>query len=78
MQVQYFEPGHSKWDWPYMIEERRPDFVDHVTRDLDRLPAFVTAYVHTMFGPDELYVRKTSIGKLHDPRLRFTPVVPRD
>ena len=77
MVVPIFQPGHSKWDWQYIVQQRRPDFIDHASRGLDRRPDFLADYIRTTFEGDlELYVRKDAVGKLHDPTLRFEAIVP--
>ena len=36
--VRFFHPGHSKWDWDYMLLERRPDVIVDTSRGLERHP----------------------------------------
>jgi hypothetical protein len=76
MVVPFFAPGHSKWDWQYIIQERRPDFIDRVSRGLDHRPDFVANYLRTTFDGRELYVRKSALNKLQDPAAKFDPVAP--
>ncbi len=68
LQVDRFAPGHSKWDWDYVLEERRPDVIVRTSRGLAAHPAFLRDYVRAeVEGVGSLYVRKTSLDRLIDP-----------
>jgi arabinofuranosyltransferase len=67
--VERFAPGHSKWDWAYVVNERKPDLVDGDDRGLGEREDFRAAYqsVRTKVpGVPMLFLRRESRAKLHD------------
>lgn len=67
-----FRPGHSKWDWEYVVEQRKPDIVLRVDRGVQRWAVFRELYLRAVHS-DEIYfwVRRTSLHKLRDPKLEL-------
>jgi hypothetical protein len=70
--VKYFHPGHSKWDWDYILMERRPDVIVDTSRGLERHPELTRSYFLAK-APDGLqfHVRKDRVAGLPDHRLVF-------
>jgi len=68
--VPRFIPGHSKWDWDYIVNERRPDVLRAPSRGLGKRPDFRRAYLKVETGEPELsfFMRRTALSKLLDPR----------
>jgi hypothetical protein len=69
-----FRPGHSKWDWVYLVDERKPDLIlGHRSPRLARLKSFVSGY-YRVKGPSgfDFYVRKHSLDKLLDASLQLS------
>jgi hypothetical protein len=64
MSVPRFLPGHSKWDWDYILAERKPDLIDYVSRDLDKRADFVALYDRADIAGMSFFVRKGSREKL--------------
>ena len=74
MVVNRFYPGHSKWDWDYVLERLKPDVIMEATRGLDRDPRFLRDYLKAMNGAGAPFlVRRDSLGKLRDPVRTFPP-----
>jgi hypothetical protein len=71
MVVPIFDPAHSKWDWQYIVNEQRPDFIDAANRGLGQRADFRAAYYETRFDGLRLYVRKESARKVLDPSATF-------
>ena len=68
--VDRFTPGHSKWDWDYVMNERKPDIIDIPTRGLEGHAAFREHYYYVGTrekGGVGFYIRKSSLDKLTDP-----------
>jgi arabinofuranosyltransferase len=66
-----FRPGHSKWDWDYMMNVRKPDIVAGESGGLRERADFREAY-YLAKGPRRgFYVRKDSVEKLVDDELAF-------
>ncbi|MBC7658884.1 MAG: acyltransferase [Chitinophagaceae bacterium] len=58
-------PGHSKWDWDYVMNERKPDIISEASRGLEKRADFLNQYqLHTINGI-EMYVRRGSESKVH-------------
>jgi hypothetical protein len=70
--VKFFHPGHSKWDWDYMLLERRPDVIVDTSRGLERHPELTRSYFLAR-APDGLqfHVRKDRVAGLRDHALVF-------
>jgi arabinofuranosyltransferase len=80
MVVDRFEPGHSKWDWDYVLRERRPDIVDGDDRGLGEREDFRALY-RAVFkkgrGEPLFFLRASSAHKLSDPEAELRPLDPR-
>jgi len=75
MQVERFVPGHSKWDWDYVLEIRQPDLIDFESRNLRDHPRFRSDYLVLRVGPTaNLFVRRDAGDKLLDPSLQVLPI----
>jgi hypothetical protein len=72
--VRFFHPGHSKWDWDYVLLERRPDVIVDTSRGLERHPALAQRYWLAR-APNGLqfHVRKDRVAGLRDHTLVFYP-----
>ena len=68
--VPRFIPGHSKWDWDYIVNERRPDVLRAPSRGLGARPDFRRSYLKVETGDPKLtfFMRRTALGKLDDPQ----------
>ena len=70
LQVDRFIPGHSKWDWDYVIHQQRPDILRGTSRGLGRHPDFHANYLFAHNTPAwRLFVRRESAAKLLDPKV---------
>ena len=67
MTVTRFSPGHSKWDWDYILGTRKPDVLLTRSRGLGAQPLFQTEYVVVVDGELELFIRRDALSKLHAP-----------
>jgi hypothetical protein len=66
-----FRPAHSKWDWDYVVNLRKPDILIGASRGLRERADFREAY-YLAKGPNRsFYVRKDAVGKIHDDELAF-------
>jgi hypothetical protein len=75
MTVDRFIPAHSKWDWGYVVDERRPDLFLEQTRGLLRRPDFNQAYRAALTGEgDWIFVRRGSEPRLHDPKIAYVEI----
>ena len=77
--VDRFAPGHSKWDWAYVVNERKPDLLDGDDRGLGQREDFRAAYqaVRTKTpGVPVLFLRRESRAKLHDESAVVTDLPP--
>jgi hypothetical protein len=77
MKVPRFRPGHSKWDWDYIMRERRPDVLDHATRGLDERKDFLAQYGRVVVDGVEFVLRRESRDEIDDPAVRIDPITPR-
>jgi arabinofuranosyltransferase len=73
LESQVFSPGHSKNDWSYLLNDRRPDFIQG-DAFLCRRDDFVATYSGVKFDGMELYVRKASASKLRDSGNALVPL----
>jgi len=75
--VERFLPGHSKWDWDYVLAERRPDVFVEVSRGLGDRNDFRAAYFEAR-SRDGLtfFVRRDARAKLLDPELEIIHLPP--
>jgi len=70
-----FEPGHSKWDWDYVLEQQRPDLIDFESRGLRDHPTFRRDYLVLSVGPRAtLFLRRDATGQLTDRSLETLPL----
>ena len=73
--VDEFSPGHSKWDWSYVVHALRPDVVLDVSRGLEDRPDFRSSYLlaTTDVGGESLqfFVRRGAEGKIRDAGVAF-------
>lgn len=70
-----FEPGHSKWDWDYLLDVQQPDLIDFESRGLREHPSFRRNYVVLQVGPTaHLFLRRSATDKLTDPALATLPL----
>jgi hypothetical protein len=61
-------PGHAKWDWDYVLSERRPDVFQAPSRGLGERADFRAAYVRVVKSPEHyFFMRRDALAKLHDP-----------
>jgi hypothetical protein len=68
--VDRFAPGHSKWDWDYVLGVRRPDLFIDVSRGLEERADFRADYARaTTRDGLELWLRRASASRLRDPGL---------
>ena len=75
MQVDRFIAGHSKWDWNYVLESRKPDIIDFESRGLRNHASFRNDYAALVLGPKKfLFVRKEALNKILDRSLGIAPV----
>jgi hypothetical protein len=68
LRVDRFLPGHSKWDWPYVLREQRPDVFVEVSRGLLDLPEFRSEYFEARGDGLAFFLRRESLAKLLDPK----------
>jgi len=65
--VRFFHPGHSKWDWNYVLLERRPDVIVDTSRGLERHPELAKRYfLARTSGGLEFHVRRERVAGLRD------------
>lgn len=65
LRVERFRPGHSKWDWDYVLDERRPDVLRAPSRGLGEREDFRERYVKVLAsGRLEFFMHEDSLGKL--------------
>lgn len=75
MTVDRFIPAHSKWDWDYVIRDRRPVVFVEQTRGLLRRADFNQAYRAALTGEGEwIFVRRGSEAKVHDPKIAYVEI----
>lgn len=70
--VDGFIPGHSKWDWEYVIHVRRPDLILESSRGLDARPDFRALYLEARSAEGLVFfVRRKATPKLLDARIEL-------
>ena len=70
LKVPRFIPGHSKWDWDYIVNERRPDIIVGHSRGLGAVQKFRDSYYLVSFrGELTFFVRKGALAELFDNEL---------
>jgi hypothetical protein len=65
LSVNRFIPGHSKWDWLYVLEERRPDIILETSRGLGDMPRFRELYREAVADGTSIFVRRGSESLVH-------------
>ena len=77
-----FRPGHAKVDWPYVVDERRPDVIlaepePDASPRLKSMPSFREGYLRVNDASDRFlfFARRESSDLLLDPGLRFYDLV---
>ena len=76
LQVDHFYPGHSKWDWDYVVGEQKPDIIMGVSHGLYERPDFRAAYyLVTKDSSLQFFVRKDALSKLIDENVQLTDLV---
>lgn len=68
--VDRFEPGHSKWDWDYVVNTKKPDIVQGDDRGLGDREDFRKLYRGVTKPPRTepyFFLRTEAASKLHDP-----------
>jgi hypothetical protein len=86
IRVDRFIPGHSKWDWDYVLHQLEPDVFLGTSRGLGRHPDFLRGYylVRARDGRLRFFLRRSSLGLLTDRDVALfepatgRPVAPRD
>ncbi len=67
-----WSPGHSKWDWDYVLAERRPEVFRAPSRGLRDRDDFRSDYVRVVKDPrNRFYMRRDALAKLRDPRVQI-------
>jgi hypothetical protein len=70
--VVYFHPGHSKWDWDYVLFERRPDVITETSRGLVNHPELARSYYFVRApGGLQFHLRKQAVARLRDHRVEL-------
>jgi arabinofuranosyltransferase len=65
--VRVFHPGHSKWDWDYVLLERRPDVITETSRGLDNHPELARRYYYAQTRDGlAFHVRKDALARVRD------------
>ncbi len=74
LQVDHFDPGHSKWDWSYVLHEQRPDVIVRASRGLAARDDFRRDYdfVRATDGV-RFFLHRESRWKLDDPKAEIRP-----
>jgi hypothetical protein len=70
-----FVPGHSKWDWDYVLETRRPHLIDFASRGLEQHPAFQRDYLVLRVGPaSDLFIRRDAVARIRSEDVEILPL----
>ena len=70
LKVNNFAPGHSKWDWDYIVNEKKPDILINESRGLGDRGDFRAAYLTVTRGNEFLFfIRREAVVKLDAPSL---------
>jgi hypothetical protein len=72
LEVRGFAPGHSKWDWDYLVYERHPDVILGADRGLESHPGFLASYKPARAEQVlTFFLRDVSREKIRDPALVY-------
>jgi hypothetical protein len=82
IEVDRFIPGHSKWEWDYVLDTRAPDIIDLESRNLRRHPSFRRNYVAVVMNGTPngegrlpvLFARRDALDKILDPEVEILPL----
>jgi hypothetical protein len=77
LQVERFAPGHSKWDWEYVVNVLQPDIMNAESRGLLQRPDFRRLYVRA--DPPQapyFYIRADRLQRIRDGATRITRLPP--
>ncbi|MEE9607079.1 MAG: hypothetical protein V3U03_05015 [Myxococcota bacterium] len=79
LEVARFIPGHSKWDWDYVLSEHRPDVFRAASRGLEHRPDFTAGYYHVI-NRDGLgfFLRKDARDRLLDEEVQIVDQLTRE
>jgi hypothetical protein len=70
--VDRFKPGHSKWDWDYVLHTRKPDVFRAPSRGLGKRDDFRALYLKVVTQQGlEFFLRRDALAKLRDPNVTF-------
>ena len=85
VRVAFFEPGHAKWDWDYVVDEARPDVILFASRGLAQREDFRAQYLRVMVPspagwPEgvsaEFYLHRDARAALLDRTAELRPLAP--
>jgi hypothetical protein len=66
-------PGHSKWDWAYVVGTARPELIRAATRGLGRRSDFRSDYLNVAARDGiSFFLRRDAVAHLHDPAARLS------
>ena len=77
MKVSIFAPGHSKWDFDYLLQERKPDVIFTTSEEMVARADFKHLYRRVEAGAPwscTVYVLADAMTKLHDPAATVSEV----
>jgi hypothetical protein len=67
LRTDIFAPGHSKWDWDYVIQKRQPDIIHHESRGLTDRADFRERYLALLPAAGGIfYVRRDAVSLIQD------------
>ncbi|MDG2051296.1 MAG: hypothetical protein P8M78_14155 [Myxococcota bacterium] len=69
LEVDRFKPGHSKWDWDYVLLELRPDIMMDDSLGLADHPIFQRDYFRVEKGKRFFFIRRDALNRLNDPSI---------
>jgi hypothetical protein len=76
LEVEHFYPGHSKWDWDYVLAELRPDVFRAPSRGLGDRPDFRRDYFKVETTHDvNFFLRRDRVSELYDPDAVFVDLM---
>jgi hypothetical protein len=79
LEVDRFFPGHSKWDWDYVLTQKRPDVLRAPSRGLGSHPDFRRDYVRVRTDQGvSFFMRRAALDKLTDRNATVVNPAPRN